>query len=92
MDKLIKSALWSKKYAGTQYGRVKIAADRVCTPLKKGGGVNLACPLTSATQSFFSAFIAILRHCIDFPDSMLDRVLNISGKHFALSHWGVQIH
>jgi hypothetical protein len=33
LDKLVKQALWSKKFAGTLFGRVKIAADRVCAPL-----------------------------------------------------------
>jgi hypothetical protein len=87
LDKLVKQALWSKKYAGTLFGRVKIAASRVCAPLK-WGGVNLACPRTSATQSFLSAFIAIIKHSLDYPDSMLNRIYKFSDKQLAMCHWG----
>jgi len=87
LDKLVKQALWSKKYAGTLFGRVKIAASRVCAPLK-WGGVNLACPRTSATQSFLSAFIAIIKHSLDYPDSMLNRIYKFTDKRLAISHWG----
>ena len=52
------------------------------------GGVNLACPRTSATQSFLSAFIAIIKHCLDYPNSMLDRIYKLSEKRLAVCHWG----
>jgi hypothetical protein len=87
LDKLVKQALWSKKYAGTLFGRVQIAASRVCAPLK-WGGVNLACPRPSATQSFLSAFIAIIKHSLDYPDSMLNRIYKFTDKRLAISHWG----
>ena len=80
LDSLVRSAMWSKKFEGTPYGRVKVARDRVHAPINKGG-LDLALPSVSALHAFYGSLTALLKHAVNSTSSMLNVIHQITAKH-----------
>ena len=88
LDKLVRKAMWAKKFQGTEYGRVKVANKRVHAPLSRGG-LHLALPSDSAMHAFFGSLVALIQHGLCQSESMINAMynfVNIRGERVRL--WG----
>ena len=76
LDKIVRDAMWAKKFQGTEYGRVKVAKKRVHAPLSRGG-LHLALPTDSAMHAFFGSLVTIISHGLEEADSMINTIYNL---------------
>jgi len=76
LDKIVRDAMWAKKFQGTEYGRVKVAKKRVHAPLSRGG-LHLALPTDSAMHAFFGSLVTIIGHGLEEADLMIKTIYNL---------------
>ena len=75
MWKVFKSALWTKSFNEKLVRRTKVAANRLCIPVKDGG-LGIIHIKTSAALSLLSSFLSMLENSVKDPSSILASILH----------------
>ena len=75
-ESTIIDAIWTKKYCGQTYGRVKIAASRISDPISRGG-LGFKPIQEQALASMISGGFNILQFCIENPNTFMAKEINL---------------
>ena len=76
-ESTIIDAIWTKKYCGHTYGRVKISGRRITDPISRGG-LGFKPIQEQAIASMISGGFNILQYCIENPSTFMAKEINLN--------------
>ena len=87
IDKITRSALWTKSFQGQEYGRAKIAKKTLEAPLS-AGGLDLPPAPSLIFRAQINSVMANLKYFIYYPSAIWNRLSNLEFRGKKIIHTG----